>query len=220
MGSSTIVRFVDVSFKYKNEFIIENFSFNLDYSETLFVNGLTDKERSFLMMLILGVESSDSGDIELFGENISSLKEKDLHMLRSKIGYVQPQGGLLSNLTVRENILLPLIYHSDENDDEIDDKLYDVLKLLDILEYIDYPTWKLNNFLTKKVLIARAVINKPAILLIDEPTTYIEKLDIPEIMDIIEYRIYNYIDREKSSVIITTEDETWCNDSSFRVIKL
>ncbi len=132
---------------------------------------LTAKEEvnANLVRLILGFIHPHSGSVVVAGKDVHTLTKKDCYELRKEIGLVFSSGGLISNLKVWENLTLPLSYHSDYNQDEID------AKGVAALERIGYSgkrfdlIGKLSLFQKRMLGFARAMLNDPDLMIYESP---------------------------------------------------
>jgi len=152
---------------------------------TYAVVGQSGSGKTTLLSLIAGLDSPDSGDIILDGENLSFMNEDRLARFRAeKIGIIFQQFHLMPHLTAQENISLPL----------------EILKAPDIekqtramLEMVD---------LTQRVAIARALIIKPSLILADEPTGNLDTVTGETVADL----LFNLVETENKSLIIVTHN--------------
>ncbi|OHD12049.1 MAG: hypothetical protein A2Y34_13820 [Spirochaetes bacterium GWC1_27_15] len=222
MSDKIVVSFNDICLNNKNgKQIFSNLNFNIFEGEKIFILGHDDKERSLIFECILGVIKSSIGKALILNKDVNTLNKKKLFELRKKIGYIYPQNGLLKNISIEENICLPLIFNSELTEENINKRLmliYDMFKLTK--DIVKKEAWGLANTLEKKILMARAIINKPSLLLIDEPTTYIEKKDINEIKYLIDKIIKEQFLSQSTTIIVTSEDMEWAKESGDKIILL
>jgi len=195
---------------------------NLDIlqGEKVFVTGQNDKNRTTLLYLILGVAKPSSGRVIVLDKNLKTLNKIKLFEIRKKIGYAHPQRGLLRNITVEENILLPARFNYSINYDFYKARYEKIIQKFDLSKYTDKLGWRLENIIEKRTLIARSIIHDPDILLLDEPTTYIEEKDKAEIKYLIDDVLPKEFLKETCSTIITTEDDDWAKLSADKNIDI
>ena len=202
-----IVEFINVKIEnHSGNIIFKNLSFKIFEKEVVFILGHRDKERTLILYSILGMIKPISGVINVLGQELNHLNKIKLLELRKQIGYVYPQHGLIKNITIKDNISLPLRFNTALTENEINTKIKKLSKIFGLSSFLNELCWDLDNTTEKKVLILRAIINNPSLLLIDEPTTYIEQSDIyiiSELFDIILKRKYL---TSKAPIIITSED--------------
>ena len=156
--------------------VLKGFSFGIEEGECLCVLGRNGVGKTTLMRTIMGLTDRSEGDIVINGHNISSARTYE--RARFGIGYV-PQGrGILSELTVRENILLGTFARSDGSEEipEICLRLFPYLKVS-----LDRRAGLLSGGQKQQLAIARALAVEPKVLLLDEPTEGIQPNIVHEI---------------------------------------
>ena len=122
--------------------------------------------KSILLHSIAGLHYPRGGEVTFNGERIHSLSAEALDLLRLKFGYLPGEGQLMSNLSLYENLVLPLRYHTDLSESEIRKRAKETLELVG-LDYIPGPLADRRE--KRLVAIARTMILKPNLLLLDEP---------------------------------------------------
>lgn len=158
------------SFPQGNEMkeVLHSISLNVERGEFIAVMGPSGSGKSTFLHLIAGLISPDSGDIVIDGVNISTLDDNELtKMRRRKIGFIFQSYNLLPSLTVRENIVLPVLADGKDVDSKELEQLLDVLEIGD--KQHRYPL-NLSGGEQQRVAIARALLQKPSLILADEPT--------------------------------------------------
>ncbi|HOF00438.1 MAG TPA: ATP-binding cassette domain-containing protein [Spirochaetota bacterium] len=209
---------VTLDFEKENKFI--NLNLDILQGEKVFVTGQNDKNRTTLLYLILGVAKPSSGRVIVLDKNLKTLNKIKLFEIRKKIGYAHPQRGLLRNITVEENILLPARFNYSINYDFYKARYEKIIQKFDLSKYTDKLGWRLENIIEKRTLIARSIIHDPDILLLDEPTTYIEEKDKAEIKYLVDDVLPKEFLKETCSTIITTEDDDWAKLSADKNIDI
>ena len=158
---------------------------NLSVEEGKFI-ALTVTSGSGKSTLIhcLGVlDMTTSGEVIIDGVNLCACREKQLAKVRSeKIGFVFQNFSLLDELSVRENIALPMMLAGKKPDREYLEKLMDQLG---ILERQDHTPTQLSGGQQQRVAIARALVNNPAVILCDEPTGNLDQKTSGEVMELL-----------------------------------
>lgn len=217
----TIATFKNVSIaNNRGSRIFERLNFQIYEGERLFILGHTDRERSLILYTLLGLRRPLKGEVKAFRRKINSLSALAMLEYRRYTGYVYAQEGLLEELTLAENIELPLLFNSELSEERIKERLMHIFELFDLDKELMEGNWTVNNSVKKRVLLARAVINSPRLLLIDEPTTYIEDSDREEIKRLIDEVIGDEFLLPESTLVITSEDNRWAKRSGDRIIYL
>lgn len=205
----------------RNEPVFEDLNFNIYKSETVFIVGHNDKERTLILYNILGQLKPAAGRIKVFNRLLSRLRSKArLLELRKLIGYVHPQQGLINNLSIKDNITLPLRFNSDLDSNTINVRFETVKTLFNLENIVSKEIWDIDNISIKKILFARAVINNPHLLLIDEPTTYIEKRDVEQILALLDIALKKELVSDDCSIIITSEDKKFAKERADKIMYL
>ena len=196
-----MIRFSNVSKTYPGGFLaLKNVSFELAAGEMAFLTGHSGAGKSTLLKLMCLMEKPTSGSIQINGSEISKIQYKDVPYARRKIGMIFQNHNLLMDRTIFDNVALPLIiegYSHKETKKRVEAALEKV-HLSDKLRC--FPNM-LSGGEQQRVGIARALVNKPPILLADEPTG---NLDPKLSLDII--RLFEEFNDFGVTVLIATHD--------------
>ena len=145
--------------------------------------GASGSGKSTLLHLLGGVDTPTEGQVIIEGENIYSLKDEKRSILRRrKIGFIFQTYNLIPVLTVRENIIMPVLLDGNKVDDKEVDNL---IELLGLTERKNHLPNQLSGGQQQRVAIGRAVINKPSIIIADEPTGNLDKKNSEEIISLL-----------------------------------
>jgi phospholipid/cholesterol/gamma-HCH transport system ATP-binding protein len=150
--------------------IHQGVSLTLHRGESLGLLGGSGTGKSVLLRSIIGLEQIDQGEIFFKNERIDGLPEKKLPPYRIKISYSFQSGALFDSINVFENIAYPLFEHTKFSYKQIQDKVADMLKLIDLEGKEELMPSDLSGGMQKRVGMARAMILNPEIILYDEPT--------------------------------------------------
>ncbi len=192
---------------------LDGINFSVERGEFVAIMGSSGSGKSTLLHILGGVDRASSGTVFIEGEDISKLKENKLAIFRRrKVGLVYQFFNLIPNLSVRKNILLPILLDKKE-----EDKAYfnEIIKTLGIENRLDFFPTQLSGGEQQRVAIARALIYRPAILLADEPTGNLDKKNSEEIIALLKLSNKNY----KQTIVMITHDERVALQAD-RVIKI
>jgi phospholipid/cholesterol/gamma-HCH transport system ATP-binding protein len=127
----------------------------------------------------------DSGKIQVLGEDITAMSENQLFDLRRKVGIVFQESALFDSLTVRENVSFRLMEEGDVTEEEIDRRVREVLRFVELERTIDMFPAELSGGMRRRVAIARAIITQPEVLLYDSPTGGLDPVTSTTIVELI-----------------------------------
>ena len=188
-------------------------NFELEKGALIAIIGDSGSGKSTLLHLLAGVDKPTSGEIYIQDMDITKLGKEELTIFRRRnIGVIYQFFNLIPNISVRKNILLPLLL-----DNKREDKKYfdEIIRTLGIEEKLDCFPKQLSGGEQQRVAIARSLITRPAIILADEPTGNLDRKNSEEISSL--FRLVNK--RFRSTIIIITHDEKVAN-SCDRVYKM
>jgi cell division transport system ATP-binding protein len=194
--------------------VLSDVSFNLDTGEMVFVTGRSGAGKSTLLKLIAMMETSSRGRIMLDGHNLSTLSERRIPYLRRHLGLIFQDYKLLNDRTVFDNVALPLVI-SGANHQEISRRVRASLDKVGLLgKEKKYPL-ALSGGEQQRVGIARAIVNKPRLILADEPTGNLDPELSAEVM-----LMFEEFRNVGVSVLIASHDIGLINKLGHRVLKL
>lgn len=179
---------------------LKNINLSIKKGEFVAIVGPSGSGKSTLLHLLGGVDKPTSGNVFINDINIYDLKEKDLAIFRRRnIGLIYQFYNLIPVLTVKENILLPAELDNREIDKEY---LEDLLKTLDLKERENHLPSELSGGQQQRTSIGRALINRPSIILADEPTGNLDSKNSKEIVELLKVSVKKY----NQTLIMITHD--------------
>ncbi|EPH08681.1 ABC transporter ATP-binding protein [Facklamia hominis] len=212
-----IVKTVDLTKTYNSGVevhALSNVNFEMEKGDLVAIIGDSGSGKSTLLLLLAGVDKPTSGDIFIQDKNITKFNKDEMTIFRRRnIGVVYQFFNLIPNITVRKNILLPLLLDNKKVDDEY---LKEILSILGIEGKLDRYPKQLSGGEQQRVAIARSLITRPAIILADEPTGNLDRKNSEEITGL--FRLVNK--RLNSTIMIITHDEKVANscDKVYRMV--
>jgi phospholipid/cholesterol/gamma-HCH transport system ATP-binding protein len=165
--------------------VLDGVSLSIKEGENFVVFGRSGTGKSVLLKCIVGLLVPDSGEIDIDGNNILKMTEKQLNKIRKNIGFVFQGSALYDSMTVRENLEFPLLRNFDFSSKERDRKIKTVLEKVDLLEAINKMPAELSGGMKKRIGLARSIITEPQLILYDEPTTGLDPITTKEISRLI-----------------------------------
>ena len=203
--SDHYIEFRNVSKAFDERVVLNDVSFYVDQGQCCVSLGRSGVGKSVTLKHILGFLKPDSGSIFVAGEDITGWTEQQMGAVRRRVTMVFQSGALFDSLTVAENVAYPLVSRGDLDDaaldmDEIDRRVAELLKLLEVGEYADRLPAELSTGMRRAVAIARALAQEPEAILYDEPTTMVDPIMAAHISDLIS-RLKSTV--RKTSVVVT-----------------
>jgi phospholipid/cholesterol/gamma-HCH transport system ATP-binding protein len=169
---------------------------------TLVVLGRSGTGKSVLLKHIIGLMQPDEGTIEVDGQIITGLSERELNEVRKRFGMLFQSAALFDSLSVGENIALPLREHTHMTPAEISQRVRERLEWVGMQGIEENRTSSLSGGMRKRVGLARAIAMDPAYILYDEPTTGLD----PIMADVINRLIRSLQKRIGVTSIVVTHD--------------
>lgn len=180
---------------------LDNVSFSVETGQFVAIIGSSGSGKSTLLHLVGGVDRPSAGRVIVEGSDIYALDENALAVFRRRnIGLIYQFYNLIPVLNVEENITLPLLLDGREPDKA---QVSDIVRTLGLEKRLSHLPNQLSGGQQQRVSIGRALINRPAILLADEPTGNLDSKNSAEILELL--RLSNQ--RYNQTVLLITHDE-------------
>ncbi len=188
-----------LNFRYNEQ---ASFSFpdiNLGKDENLLIIGSSGIGKTTLLHLLAGLLESNSGSINLYGQDISKLTQHQIDKFRGKnIGIVFQKPHFVNSLTVKENLQLAQ-YLGNKKDQN---RIVDILSSLDILDKENKKPKKLSQGEKQRASIAMAIVNSPKLILADEPTSSLDDENCDRVIKLLKKQASEF----KAQLIVITHD--------------
>lgn len=177
--------------------ILHNINISISKGEFISIMGPSGSGKSTLLYLLGGLDKPTSGIIKIQGRNISGFRDKaESEMRRKNIGFIFQFYNLIPNLSIQDNILLPVLLDG-KNPKKYHDKLYELLDYIRLSHRKKHTPRELSGGEQQRVAIARALINDPDIILADEPTGNLDTATSTDILNLMRK-----VNDEKSKTIV------------------
>lgn len=193
---------ISKTFKRREEdfYAVKNVDFSLSKGEFVFICGRSGSGKTTLLNLLAGLLNADSGTVLYNDKNIFEFSDNEKSFYRNEyIGFVPQTIGSLPNLSVLDNVRLPHFLFKRDGDGK--DRALFLLEMMGIAGLKDELPKNLSGGETKRMLIARALMNSPTVLIADEPTSDLDSSTTKDVMSALKS-----INAEGTAVIIVTHD--------------
>jgi len=216
--ADSVINIIDISKTYKigTETVraLKSITLDIHKNEYVALMGPSGSGKSTLMNILGCLDTPTGGEYFLSGTDVSKMIDNELAMVRNReIGFVFQTFNLLPRYTALENVSLPLVYAGMAKK-ERDERAREVLEQVGLGDRMDHRPNELSGGQRQRVAVARALVNKPSIILADEPTGNLDSKTSYEIMN-----LFGEIHANGNTVILVTHEEDIAN-YSHRIIRL
>lgn len=195
--------------------VLDDISFEIEKGEFVSLMGASGSGKSTLLYLIGGLDKPTNGKVFINDIDINKLKERKLAKIRRKdIGFVFQFYNLVQNLTVKENIMLPVIMDGKKEKD-YEERLEKILKIVGLSRKKNSLPYQLSGGEQQRVSIARAIILSPSIILADEPIGNLDSKSGAEVMN-----LFKTINKEENITILQVTHSEEASKYGNRTIRL
>lgn len=215
--NNTVIKIRGVEKSFADYDVLRGIDLDLYQGENLVVLGRSGTGKSVLIKLISGLLPTDTGTIEVLGNDVTHISQHALEELRIRIGFSFQNSALYDSMTVRKNLEFPLVRNRKGiTRAEINKNVEEVLEAVGLSQTINQMPSELSGGQRKRIGIARTLILNPEIMLYDEPTAGLDPITCIEINDLINEVQQRY----HTSSIIITHDLTCAKMTGDRVAML
>ena len=211
---SAIIDYKNVEVLRKELLVLKNVNFQLEEGQFVYLIGRVGSGKSSLMKTMYAEVPIEMGEARIFDYDLSAIRRKDVPMLRRQIGVVFQDFQLLSDRSVYDNRLFVLKATGWKNKTDIDERINEVLSEVGM----EHKSYKMPHELSggeqQRIAIARALLNRPKLILADEPTGNLDQETGHQIMSLL-----HRICAEGTAVIMATHNIQLTEDFPARVVK-
>ncbi|MDO5564829.1 MAG: cell division ATP-binding protein FtsE [Eubacteriales bacterium] len=210
-----MIRLINISASYNNKTkALDCVSLDIEDGEFVFIVGESGAGKTTLFKLFTKEIKPSNGDIVVFKRSLNDLRGKEIALYRRKLGIIFQDFKLLKNKNVFDNIAFPQVLLG-MNEKDIKKRVDSMLSIVDLADKSFKSIDELSMGQQQKVAIARALINKPKIILADEPTGNLDPQSTKEIIELL-----NKINQFGTTVIVITHDMSIVRHMNKRVIQI
>ena len=209
-----MIRFQKVSKHYGNQTALRDITFSVQKGDMAFITGPSGSGKTTLLRLIYLAEKPDEGTISIGEWETGKIKESDIPIVRRHMGFVFQDFRLLDNRNVFDNVALALrIRGVDEK--EVKTRVFESLKSVNLRHKTDSHPAALSGGEQQRVVIARAIVSEPAIILADEPTGNVDPDTAAGIV-----KTFKDINIKGTTILIATHNRELFRNTGRKVLKL
>ncbi len=181
-----MIQFTNVFMAYPSgNKALQNINLSIEKGEMVYISGRSGAGKSTLLKLINLIDRHTRGQIIVNGQNLERITRKRIPIFRRNIGFIFQNHRLLDDQTIFDNVALPLII-AGSNHQEVKRRVQAALDKVDLLSKINSYPMELSGGEQQRIGVARAVVNRPAILIADEPTGNLDPMLSWEMMKLFE----------------------------------
>jgi phospholipid/cholesterol/gamma-HCH transport system ATP-binding protein len=199
-GTEPIISFSHVGISFDGRAVLEDVSFSMNRGQTLCILGRSGVGKSVALRMLMGFLKPDAGSIRVEGQEITTLNEEEMREIRKRVTMVFQNGALFDSLSVRENVAFPLRERGGLTEDEIQEKVSQLINVVGAEDVADALPASLSTGRRRAVAIARALAAEPEVVLYDEPTTMVDPIIARRLGDLIEILKQHL---GKTSIVVT-----------------
>ncbi len=194
---------------------LQDFNITIKEGEFVGVMGPSGSGKTTLLNILATIDSPSSGEVLINGQNPYELKEDELAIFRrNNLGFIFQDFNLLDTLSVKENIILPLVLE-DVKKKEIEKRADDIASILSIKDILNKRTYEISGGQQQRVACARALINDPAIILADEPTGNLDSKASYNLMSSL-----GRINKERKATIVMVTHDAFAASFCSRIVMI
>ncbi len=178
------IHFEDVRIGFDEGDILRGVSFRVEPRETKILLGETGTGKTLTLKLAAGLLTPSAGTVRVLGKEVSDMSEKELLDFRRRVGFVFQEGALFDSMTVADNVAYRL-REDGVSEEEIEPRVLEVLRFVELEHTLEQLPSELSGGMRRRVSIARALINRPPVVLYDSPTAGLDPVTSQTIISLI-----------------------------------
>ena len=209
-----MIHFENVTKEYELQTALREVTCSVEKGEMVFLTGPSGSGKTTMLKLVYLAELPDQGDITIAGWNTGTLKESSIPFVRRNIGIVFQDFRLLDNRNIYENIALALRIRGIA-EREIKTRVYEALKTVNLRHKADSYPRRLSGGEQQRIVIARAIVAEPTVLLADEPTGNLDPDTAEGVL-----KTFKDIHAKGTTILIATHNRELYMNSGKRVLRL
>jgi phospholipid/cholesterol/gamma-HCH transport system ATP-binding protein len=177
-ASGSVLRFENVTVSFDEVPVLRDISFDTAESESRVILGAAGSGKTILLKTAMGLIKPTSGKVFAFGKDLTTLRERELFEIRSRIGMLFQESALFDSLNIEENVAYPLLNQSSLKvpRDQVHPKVAEALQFVELGGTLEKFPSELSGGMRRRAAIARAVVTAPPLILYDSPTAGLDPI--------------------------------------------
>ena len=173
-----ILRFENVTVMFEDMAVMDNVSFEAFEGESRVIFGAAGSGKTVLLKTALGLIKPDSGRVLAFGRDLSTMRERELFDIRSRMGMLFQESALFDSLTIEQNVAYPLLNQKSIHcpKEQVRPRVAEALEFVELGGTLDKFPSELSGGMRRRAAIARAVVTQPPLILYDSPTAGLDPI--------------------------------------------
>jgi len=204
-----MIEAINISKSFGENLVLKNVSVDFEKGKTNLIIGQSGSGKTVLMKCLVGLHEVDEGRVMFDDRNFSGMNFIERKSVRKEIGMLFQGGALFDSMTVEENVMFPLTMYTNQSMDEKRERVNFCLEWVNLENANQLFPAELSGGMVKRVAIARAIVNKPPILLADEPTGNLDSTTADEIMNLLKE-----LNAEGQTIIMVTHNPEACKHTA------
>ncbi|HZK71344.1 MAG TPA: ABC transporter ATP-binding protein [Clostridia bacterium] len=202
LSAENLVKIYGGKGKVNNTNALNGINLTIKSGEFVAIMGPSGSGKTTLLNILSGIDKATSGNIEISGESINQMSKNELSLFRRQhLGFVFQEFNLLDSLTLKENVMLPMILDNKDLD-EMETKTHEIMSMFGIDDIMDKYPYAISGGQQQRTSISRAIVNDPDIIFADEPTGNLDSKSSKVVMECFEKLNHD----NKSTILVVTHD--------------